>query len=84
MHSLTRLSHQRGMYLTECPSLQGTVSSVLRFELLPCRVPNSRRQPFCPFRISLHYLMERPVPQGSDINFNLIVYSSSFSSMSLS
>ena len=62
MHSLAWPSHQRGMYLTGCPSPQGSVSSVLHFELLPCGVPSPARQLFRPFRMSLHYLMECPLP----------------------
>ena len=79
MHSLTRPSHQRGMYLTGCPSPQGTVSSISCFKSLACGVPSPIKQPFRPFRVSLQYLMECPDPHGSGIN--LIVYSSSFLSV---
>ena len=44
------------------------VSTVLCFNSPPNGVPNPIGQSFCLFCVSLGYLMDRPIPQGSCIN----------------
>ena len=63
MHSLAQSSYQRTLYLKGCPGLQGTVSSISRFDSQTHGVPSPTRQPFhpCPVSLSKREGVEAPV-----------------------